>query len=282
MTSVLRRAARWAPLQPYISLKPIVPVVPLEGVIGRIGPFRRGLTLAAVAPALERAFAVDGAVAVALTINSPGGSPVQSALIAKRIRALSAEKKLPVLAFAEDVAASGGYWLLCAGDEIYADASSIVGSIGVVSASFGFPKLMKKIGVERRVHTAGVHKSSLDPFRDESRDDVVHLRALQDEIHAVFCGYVRERRGERLKGAEGEVFSGRYWTGATAVDLGLIDGLGDVRSVLRGRFGDGVKMPVMGERKSWWRRRLPVGGRSLADDALAAAEERLLWAQFGL
>ncbi len=273
---------RW----PFVRLRgtPVVAVVRLSGVIGPLGPWRGGLSLAGLAPTLERAFALGGLKGVALAINSPGGSPVQSALIARRIRALAAEKKLPVFAFVEDVAASGGYWLATAADEIYADDSSIVGSIGVISAGFGFQELLQRLGVERRVHTAGARKSMLDPFRPESPDDVARLEALQREIHDSFKAQVRARRGERLKADDETLFSGEFWTGRRGLDLGLIDGLGDLRSVMRTRFGDKVRLRPVGGQRGWLMRRL---GRSAAPDdwargLLVAAEERALWARFGL
>lgn len=282
----------------------VVPVVRLSGVIAEGGALgRRGLSLAGLAQTLDRAFAVRGARAVALAINSPGGSPVQSALIGARVRALAAEKNLPVLAFVEDVAASGGYWLACAADEIHADPSSVVGSIGVISAGFGFPDLLKRIGVERRVHTAGDSKSMLDPFQPEKPEDVVRLRALQDDIHGAFRDWVRTRRGARLRpdaldGGESRLFSGEFWTARRALEFGLVDGLGDLHSVLRARFGDTVRTPVMAPRRGWIGSRFglaPPGPRdapvlgaagpafaALADDLLAAAEERFLWGRFGL
>ena len=235
---------------------PTVAVIRLSGVIGSFGPWPGGLSLSGLARTLERAFAMRGLSAVALAINSPGGSPVQSSLIAKRIRALAAEKKLPVFAFAEDVAASGGYWLACAADEIHADESSIVGSIGVISASFGFQDLLQRVGVERRVHTAGARKSMLDPFRPENPEDVARLEAIQRDIHAQFMVHVRERRGVRLKGDDEMLFSGEFWTAPRALELGLIDGIGDLRGVMRARYGDKVRLRVVGERGSWLRRRL--------------------------
>jgi len=273
---------RW----PFIRLRgtPVVAVVRLSGVIGPLGPWRGGLSLAGLAATLDRAFGLGGLKGVALAINSPGGSPVQSALIAKRIRALAAEKKLPVFAFAEDVAASGGYWLATAGDEIYADDSSIVGSIGVISAGFGFPELLQRLGVERRVHAAGARKSMLDPFRPENPDDVARLEALQREIHDSFKAQVRARRGARLKADDETLFSGEFWTGRRALELGLIDGLGDLRSVMRARFGAKVRLRPVGVQRGWLMRRL---GRSTAaddwvHDVLGAVEERALWARFGL
>src|ERR1700729_3542091 len=223
----------------------VVPVVRLSGVIGAVTPLRPGMSLAGVAKMLERAFATRNAKAVALVINSPGGSPVQSRQIYLRIRQLAAEKKLPVLVFVEDVAASGGYMIACAGDEIFCDPSSILGSIGVVGGSFGFQELIKKIGVERRLYTAGAHKAMLDPFLPENPEDVARVKALQREIHAIFIALVRQSRGDRLKRADDELFTGEYWAGETSVTLGLADAIGDLRSTLRARYGDKVKTPVI-------------------------------------
>src|SRR6195952_3902658 len=224
---------------------PVVPVVRLSGVIGAVTPLRPGMTLAGVAKMLERAFAMKNARAVAVVINSPGGSPVQSRQIYLRIRQLAAEKSLPVLVFVEDVAASGGYMIACAGDEIFCDPSSILGSIGVVGGSFGFQELIKRIGVERRLYTAGEHKAMLDPFLPEDPDDVARIKALQREIHAIFIALVKQRRGARLKGADDVLFSGEYWAGETSLSLGLADGIGDLRSTLRARYGDKVLTPVI-------------------------------------
>src|SRR5271154_5634019 len=223
----------------------VVPVVRLSGVIGAGTPLRPGMSLAGVAKMLERAFATRNARAVALVINSPGGSPVQSRQIYLRIRQLAAEKKLPVLVFVEDVAASGGYMIACAGDEIFCDPSSILGSIGVVGGSFGFQELIKKIGVERRLYTAGEHKAMLDPFLPEDRDDVARLKSIQREIHAIFIALVKESRGSRLRGADDVLFTGEYWAGETSVTLGLADAIGDLRSTLRARYGDKVLTPVI-------------------------------------
>ena len=266
-----------------VGRAPLVPVVRLSGVIGQIGPGRRGLTLAALTNSIEHAFKVPRAKCVALAVNSPGGSPVQSALIAKRIRALSDEKKLPVVAFCEDVAASGGYWLACAADEVYAEGSSIVGSIGVVSASFGFPDLLERIGVERRVHTSGDRKAMLDPFRPENPKDVKHLKAIQEDIHEQFKSYVRERRAERLNASEKTLFNGEFWTGQKALELGLIDGIGDLRSVMRERFGERVRFRLMTRPRGWLQRRLGIEREtSLAHDFIASIEERAIWSRYGL
>lgn len=263
---------------------PVVAVVRLAGVIGSLGPWRGGLSLAGLAATLERAFALGGIKAVALAINSPGGSPVQSSLIAARIRALAGEKKLPVFAFAEDVAASGGYWLATAGDEIYADESSIVGSIGVISAGFGFQELLQRLGVERRVHAAGPRKSMLDPFRPENAEDVARLEALQREIHESFKAQVRQRRGDRLKADDDTLFSGEFWSGRRALELGLIDGVGDMRTVMRARFGDKVRLRLVGAQRGWLMRRLrsTTAPEDWARDLIGAIEERALWARFGL
>jgi len=276
------------------SRAPVVAVIRLHGVIGRLGPLRSGLTLAGLATVIERAFKMKHLKAVAISVNSPGGSPVQSSLIFKRLRALAEEKDVPILAFTEDAAASGGYWLACAGDEIYADENSIVGSIGVISGGFGFPELMKRIGVERRLHTAGENKSMLDPFQPEKDEDVQRLHALQSDIHESFMDLVRSRRGKRLKGEEKEVFSGAFWTGNRALQLGLVDGIGDLRTVLRDRFGDKVRMRLVQVRRGFLSRRLGfrAGGDHLsgggpgpsgwAGELIAAVEERFLWNRLGL
>jgi signal peptide peptidase SppA len=270
---------------------PLVPVVRLSGVIGAAMPLRQGLSLAAVAPALERAFGLRHVKAVAIVVNSPGGSAAQSHLIFRRIRALAEEKKIPVFAFIEDAGASGGYMLACAGDEIFADASSIVGSIGVVSAGFGFDRLIERFGIERRLHAAGSHKAMLDPFRPERPEDVERLKGIQARIHALFAGLVEERRGEKLKGDRGELFSGAVWAGAEALELGLLDGLGDLRTLMRERFGDKVRLkPVAVARPGLLARlmgrREPTvsAGTGLVDPAalIAAVEERAAWSRIGL
>ena len=267
---------------------PTVAVIRLSGVIGAMGGLRRGLSLDSQAAVIERAFKLRNLQAVALAVNSPGGSPVQSALIAGRIRQLADEKGIPVIAFAEDVAASGGYWLACAGDEIYADASSIIGSIGVVSGGFGLQGLIEKLGVERRLHTSGDKKAMLDPFQPEKPAEVKHLKDIQGDIHAAFKDMVRARRGDRLKGAEKDLFSGAFWTGTKALDLGLIDGLGDLRSVMRARYGDKVKLRLIGARRGLFGRLRfgagfgGVGAPDWAGQAVAAIEERMIWNRFGL
>jgi len=271
-------------IQRFTNPAPVVAVLRLQGVISSGGGLgRAGLNLADLAAVIEAAFGIKRVRAVALAINSPGGSPVQSALIAGRIRQLAAEKKVSVYAFAEDVAASGGYWLATAADEIYADPSSIVGSIGVISSSFGFTGLMQRIGVERRMHTAGQKKSFLDPFSPEREEDVERLKSLQRELHGNFRAEVERRRAGKLKGGE-ELFTGEFWTGARALELGLVDGLGDLRSVMRAKFGEKVRLRRVGARQSWLRRRLGLAslGQGLADGLVGAAEERAHWARFGL
>src|SRR3954464_9244563 len=231
--------ARWRPGAA------VVPVVRLAGVIGAVTPLRPGMTLGGVARMLERAFATRNAKAVALVIHSPGSSPGQPRQIFFGIRQLATEKKLPVLVFGEDVAASGVYMIACAGDEIFCDPSSILGSIGVVGGGFGFQDLIRKIGVERRLYTAGAHKAMLDPFLPEDPDDVARLKSIQREIHAIFIALVRQSRGARLKGADDVLFTGEYWAGESSVSLGLADGIGDLRSTLRARYGEKVLTPVI-------------------------------------
>jgi signal peptide peptidase SppA len=271
----------------------VVPVVRLSGVIGAVTPLRQGLTLAGVSRTLERAFATKNAKAVALLINSPGGSPVQSRQIYLRIRQLATEKKLPVLVFVEDVAASGGYMVACAGDEIFCDPSSILGSIGVVGGSFGMTELLKKVGVERRLYTAGEHKAMLDPFLPENPDDVERLKSIQREIHAIFIGLVKNSRGTRLKGADDVLFTGEYWAGETSVSLGLADAIGDLRSTLRARYGEKVLTPLIapssGMLAGLFGRRAPGAGSlslseavsGLPDELISALESRAIWAKFG-
>ncbi|QOZ11376.1 S49 family peptidase [Bradyrhizobium sp. CCBAU 51765] len=272
---------------------PVVPVVRLSGVIGAVTPLRPGLTLAGIARVLERAFSYRHAKAVALVINSPGGSPVQSRQIYLRIKQLAAEKKLPVLVFVEDVAASGGYMIACAGDEIICDPSSILGSIGVVGGSFGFQEAIRRLGIERRLYMAGEHKAMLDPFLPENPDDVARLKAIQREIHGIFISLVKESRGARLKGADETLFTGEYWAGDSAIALGLADGIGDLRSTLRARYGEKVLTPVIaqptGLLSGLLGRKSPGAGQlsalesmaGLPDELISAVETRAIWAKFG-
>lgn len=271
----------------------VVPVVRLSGVITTGGGLRRGISLEAVEPQLKKAFSVRRARAVALIINSPGGSPVQSALIGQRVRDLAQKADVPVLAFCEDVAASGGYWLAAAADEIYANAASIIGSIGVVSAGFGFDRAIEKIGVDRRVYTAGDRKMILDPFKPEAEEDVARLKSLQAEIHQQFIDHIVERRGGKLKGAHDDLFSGAFWTGAAALELGLVDGLGECRSLVTKRFGEDVDLLTIQPKKKLFS---GIGGLSgsvagsvsadaaagLVDEVVALAVERAHLSRFGL
>jgi len=266
----------------------VVPVAKLSGIIGLSTPLRPGLTIGSVARTLDRLFAVRNAAAVALVINSPGGSPVQSHLIFHRIRELAEEKQRRVIAFVEDVAASGGYMIACAADEIIADQHSIVGSIGVVGGSFGFDKLIAKLGIERRLYTSGENKAMLDPFLPEKADEVERLKKLQGEIHEDFIALVKSRRGDKLAGPENDLFSGAYWTGRRGLELGLVDSIGEVRSTLRARFGDKVVTPLIAPERRLFGRR--VGGiehrdfigAGLAEDVISALEARALWARYGL
>lgn len=287
-----RLGAPLAALGPFIGRRarhPLVAVVRLHGAIGSVGVGRGELSITTTARDLETAFTLRGVKAVALAINSPGGSPAQSNLIYRRIRALSEEHEVPVIAFCEDAAASGGYWLACAGDEIYADPNSIVGSIGVVSGGFGFPALLAKIGVERRLYVQGDNKGMLDAFSPERPSDVEHLHGIQKVVHDSFKALVRERRGERLKGEEKTLFSGAFWTGTQALDFGLVDGLGDLRTVLRARYGDKVRLKVVGRSPNRLRLLLGRGTETpaaplgeLPDAVLRALEARWLWARLGL
>tara|TARA_R100001129_G_scaffold100854_1_gene69006 strand:+ start:4666 stop:5523 length:858 start_codon:yes stop_codon:yes gene_type:complete len=268
----------------------IIPVVRLQGSIMAGGSqFRSNLNLGSVAAQLNKAFSDKKAPVVAITINSPGGSAVQARLIYKRIRDLAKEKDKKVVVFLEDVAASGGYMIACAGDEIIADPSSIVGSIGVISSGFGFVGLIDKLGIERRVYTAGQNKSVLDPFRPEKEEDVQHLKDLQLEVHKTFIDLVKERRGHKLAD-EPELFTGKFWSGVSGLELGLVDGLGDVRSTLKERYGEKVKLKLITAPKGLFGRRTPGAAVRMDGEMLAAAlhqglnaiEDRALWSRYGL
>lgn len=266
------------------SSAPTIPVIRLQGAIMTGGnQFRPGLSLASTAGVIEKAFAFRDAPAVAVVINSPGGSPVQSRLIYKRIRDLAGEKNKRVIVFVEDAAASGGYMIALAGDEIVADPSSIVGSIGVVSSGFGFQELIRKIGVERRVHTAGQNKAILDPFQPEKKADVERLKALQLEIHDTFIDMVRERRGAKLAD-DPDLFTGLFWTGKKGLELGLVDALGDMRSFLKARYGEKTRLRLVSAPRGFFSRRLGLSNlAAFAADGLAdVAHERALWARLGL
>lgn len=273
------------PFDRWRQTGPVVAVLRLDGVIAPRG--RRSLSLRRFASAIERAFALRRLAGVALAVNSPGGSPVQSQLLFRRIRQLAEEKEIPVFAFAEDVAASGGYWLALAADEIYAEETSLLGSIGVVSAGFGFAAVLSRLGVERRLYTAGEEKSLLDPFLPEKPRDVERLTGLQRDLHESFKALVRSRRGTRLKGDDETLFNGEVFTGGRAAALGLIDGIGDLRGTMRSRFGERVRFKfVEPERRRFSLLGLVLPRRpdvaDLAADLALRLEERLIWARFGL
>ncbi len=276
------------PVKRFRDPLPVVGVLRLNGVIGRIGPMGRGLTIEGLERNIERVFSLYNLKAVAIVVNSPGGSAVQSSLIAGRIRSLAEEKGVKVIAFAEDLAASGGYWLACAGDEIFADESSIVGSIGVIHSGFGFPQLLERFGIERRLHTAGKNKAMLDPFSPEKKEDVKHLKKAQSSIHENFRNWVLKRREGKLKAKEADLFSGAWWTGAQALEMGLIDGIANVYDLLRERYGEEVKLVPVQTRRPWLRRFVPGSAQRAywADNwvagALSRIEERLMWNRFGL
>ena len=269
--------------------KPVVPVLRLTGAVGMAAPLRPGLSLQSLAGALERAFTTSPLATVAIVVNSPGGSPVQSNLIFRRIRQLADEHEKRVYVFADDVAASGGYFIAIAGDEIYADPSSVVGSIGVISAGFGFDRAIERLDIDQRVYTAGVAKATLDPFRPERPEDIERLRAIQQDIHDTFIAAVKERRGRKLKAPHSELFSGAFWSGVKALELGLIDGLADLRSKMRELHGEDVRLrPISTDTGGWLSRRLrrlpgieaPLAG--LGDELVSTMEMRALWARYGL
>lgn len=280
MAATPSKPGNW--LSRFIRRAPVIPVVRLHGVIA--AEQRPGrLNIATVAPLLKRAFAIKSAPAIAIIVNSPGGSPVQSRLISKRIRDLADEHNKPVLVFVEDAAASGGYFIAVAGDEIIADPSSIVGSIGVIMAGFGFVGTLEKLGVERRVHTAGINKSTLDPFLPEKPSDVERIKQFELDIHKVFIDVVKTRRGAKLKADDDVLFTGEWWPGMRGIELGLIDTIGDIHEILRTRYGKHVEMKMIEPKRSWLS--LPRFGFSasgLSADVAATIEDRAIWARFGL
>lgn len=274
---------------PLRSDKPVIPVVRLQGAIGVGGPMRSSLTLSTAAIPLEKAFSFKKAPAVAIIVNSPGGSPVQARLIYQRIKDLAKEKEKDVLVFVEDVAASGGYMIALAGDEIFVDPSSIVGSIGVVSAGFGFTGMIDKIGIDRRVYTSGEKKVMLDPFKPEVPEDIEYLKSLQHEIHEIFIDMVKSSRGDVLAD-DPDLFSGKFWTGRTAIQLGLVDAMGDLRGVIRKRYGDKAEPKLISSPRGLFGRRTAAGvalegGRlseGLGEELIGAVENRALWMRYGL
>ena len=265
---------------PFLKKKKLIPHVRLTGVIGAAGKFKQGMDLSGQRNILKRAFSVKKIKHVAISINSPGGSPVQSHLIFSYIRQLADKNKIKVLIFAEDVAASGGYLISCAGDEIYANSSSIIGSIGVISASFGFKDLIKKIGVERRIYTAGKNKSTLDPFVEEKEEDIKRLKDIQLELHSDFIKVVEESRKLKLKKTEVELFSGEFWSGSKAKELGLIDGLGNANEILREKFGEDVIIKKFEKSKGWLSKKLSSSTNQI-DQLVSILEERSIWQRYG-
>ncbi len=258
-----------------------IPTLRLTGVIGQAGIARSGLTIAGIEKLVDKLFSDKKAPAVALIINSPGGSPTQSSLIAEKIINLAKEKNKKVYAFVEDVAASGGYWLACAADEIYLDLNSIVGSIGVISPGFGFVDLIKKIGVERRVYTSGKSKSFLDPFKEEKKEDIDRLKSIQEQIHENFIEYVKSRRGSKLlSSSEDEIFSGLFWVGKKGVDLGLADGIGSINQIIREKYGNNAKIKIIDQKKSFLQKRLSSSINN--NDIFNRLEEMIMWSRYGL
>lgn len=258
-----------------------IPTLRLTGVIGQAGIARSGLTIAGIEKLVDKLFSDKKAPAVALIINSPGGSPTQSSLIAEKIINLAKEKNKKVYAFVEDVAASGGYWLACSADEIYLDLNSIIGSIGVISPGFGFVDLIKKIGVERRVYTSGKSKSFLDPFKEEKKEDIDRLKSIQEQIHENFIEYVKSRRGSKLlSSAEDEIFSGLFWVGKKGVDLGLADGIGSINQIIREKYGNKAKIKIIDQKKSFLQKRLSSSINN--NDIFNRLEEMIMWSRYGL
>ena len=265
----------------FFKKKKIVPHLKLSGVIGNVGKFRQGIDFSGQEEIISKAFSFKKAPCIAITVNSPGGSPVQSHLIYSFIKQQAKKNKKKVIVFTEDVAASGGYLIACAGDEIYANSSSIIGSIGVIYSSFGFTELIKKIGVERRIHTAGKNKSTLDPFVEEKKEDIERLKNIQLDLHKDFINVVEESRGLKLKRSEIELFSGEFWSGRKAKDLGLIDGIGNVNQVLREKFGEDVIIKKFEKSKSWLSKKLSSSNDQI-DQLANILEEKSVWQKYGL
>ena len=265
----------------FLKKKKIVPHIKLSGVIGNVGKFKQGLDFSGQEDIISKAFSVKKSPCVAITINSPGGSPVQSHLIHDFIKQQAKKNKKKVIVFAEDVAASGGYLIACAGDEIFANSSSIIGSIGVIYSSFGFTELIKKIGVERRIHTAGKNKSTLDPFQEEKKEDIERLKSIQLDLHKNFIDVVEKSRGSKLKKSEIELFSGEFWSGTKAMDLGLIDGIGNANQILREKFGEDIVIKRFEKAKSWLSRKLSSSNEHI-DQFANILEEKSVWQKYGL
>jgi len=267
----------------FFKKKKIIPHIRLTGVIGSVGRFKQGIDFSGQQEIIKKAFSFKKAKSIAISINSPGGSPVQSHLIHDYIRQLAKKNKKKVIVFAEDVAASGGYLIACAGDEIYANSSSIVGSIGVISASFGFQDAIKKIGVQRRVYTAGKNKSTLDPFKEEKEEDIERIKKLQLELHSDFIEVVKKSRGVKLKDPEkNNTFTGEFWSGSASIKLGLIDGIGNAEQILREKFGEDIVIKKLEKQKSFIAKKLSSSIDSQIDNIASVIEERALWQKFGL
>ena len=267
----------------FFKKKIIIPHIRLSGVIGSAGRFKQGIDFSGQQEIIKKAFSIKKAKNIAISINSPGGSPVQSHLIHDYIKQLAKKNKKKVIVFAEDVAASGGYLIACAGDEIYANSSSIVGSIGVISASFGFQDAIKKIGVQRRVYTAGKNKSTLDPFQEEKEEDIERIKKLQLELHSDFIEVVKKSRGLKLKDPEkNNTFTGEFWTGSSSMKLGLIDGIGNAEQILREKFGEDIVIKKLEKQKSFIEKKLSSSIVNQIDNIASVIEERALWQKFGL
>ena len=267
----------------FFKKKKIIPHIRLSGVIGSAGRFKQGIDFSGQQEIIKKAFSFKKSENIAISINSPGGSPVQSHLIHDYIKQLAKKNKKKVIVFAEDVAASGGYLIACAGDEIYANSSSIVGSIGVISASFGFQDAIKKIGIQRRVYTAGKNKSTLDPFKEEKEEDIERIKKLQIELHSDFIEVVKKSRGSKLKDTEkNNTFTGEFWSGTTSMKLGLIDGIGNAEQILREKFGEDIVIKKLEKQKSFIAKKLSSSIDNQIDSIASVIEERALWQKFGL
>ena len=267
----------------FFREKKIVPHIKLSGIIGNVGKFKRGIDFSSQQEIINKAFEIEDIEAVAISINSPGGSPVQSHLIYSYIRKMAKKKNVKVLVFAEDVAASGGYLIACAGDEIYANSSSIIGSIGVIYSSFGLQDLIKKIGIQRRIYTAGKNKSTLDPFVDEKKEDIERLKQIQLDLHGDFIRVVEESRLTKLKKNENpNLFTGEFWSGSKAKELGLIDGLGNADEILKEKFGEDVIIKKFEKPRSWISRKLSSDSEHQIEVLVQQLEERSIWQKFGL
>ena len=266
----------------FFKKKKVVPIIRLSGVIGNVGKFKQGIDFSGQQEIIKKAFSLKKISAVAISINSPGGSPVQSHLLYSYIRKQATKNKVKVFVFAEDVAASGGYLIACAGDEIYANSSSIVGSIGVIYSSFGFQELIKKIGVQRRIYTAGINKSTLDPFMEEKKEDIERLKNIQLDLHADFIKVVEESRSTKLKKELGiELFTGEFWSGSKSKELGLIDGIGNAEEILKNKFGENVVIKKFEKPKSWLNKKFSLENENRIDQLLQSLEERSIWQKYG-